>query len=99
MPAESDDEAERPARHARKTRLPLLSSIHWNFYRLHAVAFTFVPLIASGIFYGSNGRYHISYIDSLFLCTSAMSVTGLATINISEATGWQQAMLVCLVVH
>jgi hypothetical protein len=54
---------------------------------------TFTPLIFSGIFYASNGRYKISYIDSLFNCVSAMTVCGLATINLSSLTGFQQALL------
>ena len=30
-----------------------------NFYRIHLVCFTFVPLILSGIFYAANGEYRI----------------------------------------
>jgi len=30
-----------------------------NFYRVHLLFFTFIPLILSGIFYAANGRYHI----------------------------------------
>jgi len=30
-----------------------------NFYRIHLLFFTFVPLILSGIFYAANGRYPI----------------------------------------
>ena len=30
-----------------------------NFFRLHLIYFTVVPLIASGIFYASNGEFHI----------------------------------------
>lgn len=30
-----------------------------NFYRIHLLFFTFVPLILSGIFYAANGKYHI----------------------------------------
>ncbi|KDR75691.1 hypothetical protein GALMADRAFT_248309 [Galerina marginata CBS 339.88] len=64
-----------------------------NFYRIHLLFFTFTPLIFSGIFYASNGRYKISYVDSLFNCVSAMMVCGLATINLSQLTGFQQALL------
>ncbi|TFK74624.1 TrkH-domain-containing protein [Pluteus cervinus] len=46
---------------------------HLNFYRVHLLAFTFTPLVFSGIFYASNGENHISYIDSLFNCVSAMA--------------------------
>ncbi|CAA7262705.1 unnamed protein product [Cyclocybe aegerita] len=64
-----------------------------TFFRIHLAAFTFIPLIFSGIFYASNGRYHISYLDSLFLCYSAMTVTGLSTVNLSTLTTWQQVIL------
>jgi NO-binding membrane sensor protein with MHYT domain len=47
----------------------------------------------SGIFYASNTSTHISYVDCLFLNVSAMTVTGLATVNLSTLTPWQQAML------
>jgi hypothetical protein len=57
---------------------------------------TFTPLIFSGIFYASNGRYKVSYVDSLFNCVSAMTVTGLATVNLSSLTGFQQALLFML---
>jgi hypothetical protein len=67
-----------------------------NFFRLHVSAFVFVPLIFSGIFYASNGRFHIPYIDSLFLCYSAMTDTGLATVNVSTLTAWQQVVLYLL---
>ncbi|KIM40298.1 hypothetical protein M413DRAFT_176376 [Hebeloma cylindrosporum] len=67
-----------------------------NFFRIHLLFFTFIPLIFSGIFYASNGRYKISYVDSLFNCVSAMTVTGLATINLSSLTGFQQALLFML---
>ncbi|KAJ3512053.1 hypothetical protein NLJ89_g3746 [Agrocybe chaxingu] len=64
-----------------------------TFFRIHLAAFTFIPLIFSGIFHASNGRYHISYLDSLFLCYSAMTVTGLSTVNLSTLTTWQQVIL------
>ncbi|KXN87472.1 Low-affinity potassium transport protein [Leucoagaricus sp. SymC.cos] len=64
-----------------------------NFYRIHLVYFTVTPLIFSGIFYASNGRYHISYIDALFNCLSSICVCGLATVNLSSLTAWQQAIL------
>ncbi|KAJ7169106.1 cation transport protein-domain-containing protein [Mycena crocata] len=66
---------------------------HLNFYRVHILFFTFTPLIFSGIFYASNGQYHISYIDALFNCVSAMTVCGLATVDLSSLTGWQQTVL------
>ncbi|KAK7441785.1 hypothetical protein VKT23_016447 [Stygiomarasmius scandens] len=67
-----------------------------TFFRLHLTAFTFIPLIASAIFWGSNGQFKISYLDSLFLCYSAMTVTGLSTVNLSTLTAWQQVILYLL---
>lgn len=32
------------------------------------MAFTFIPLISSAVFYASNGRTKISYLDALFMC-------------------------------
>ncbi|KAF8967965.1 cation transport protein-domain-containing protein [Flammula alnicola] len=64
-----------------------------NFFRIHLLFFTFTPLIFSGIFYASNGRYRISYVDSLYNCVSAMTVCGLATINLSSLTPFQQTQL------
>ncbi|PBK92420.1 TrkH-domain-containing protein [Armillaria gallica] len=73
-----------------------IGSIELTFYRIHLVAFVFIPLVSSGIFYGCNGRFHISFLDSLFLCYSAMTVTGLSTVNLSTLTAWQQVMLFLL---
>ncbi|THV06206.1 hypothetical protein K435DRAFT_773402 [Dendrothele bispora CBS 962.96] len=66
---------------------------HLNFYRIHILTFTFTPLIFSAIFYASNGQTHISYVDSLFLSVSAMTVCGLATVDLSSLTPWQQVIL------
>ncbi|KAK0189880.1 potassium transporter [Armillaria mellea] len=73
-----------------------IGSIELTFYRVHLAAFVFIPLVSSGIFYGCNGRFHISFLDSLFLCYSAMTVTGLSTVNLSTLTAWQQVMLFLL---
>ncbi|KAJ3760525.1 potassium transporter [Lentinula raphanica] len=67
-----------------------------SFFRLHLFAFVFMPLIISAIFWGCNGRYSISYLDSLFLCYSAMTETGLSTVNLSTLTAWQQVILYLL---
>ncbi|GEM06129.1 potassiumion transporter [Rhodotorula toruloides] len=81
------------------SRISAFSSAHLNFYRLHLLVFTFLPLIASGIFFASNGpseENQIPYIDALFMCTSAMTVTGLNTVVLSVLTVWQQVMLFLL---
>ena len=54
---------------------------------------TFTPLIFSGILYASNGHSHIAYVDALFNSVSAMAVCGLASVDLSSLTGWQQAIL------
>lgn len=43
--------------------------------------------------YGTSTEYHIPYIDCLFICMSAMTVTGLATINLSTLSAFQQTLL------
>ncbi|KAJ7863239.1 potassium transporter [Mycena leptocephala] len=81
---------------------------HGTFYRLHLTAFTIIPLIAAGIFYGCNGRFHVSFLDSLFIwyvisglfmiCLSANANVGLTTVNLSTTTPWQQVILYILMV-
>ncbi|KZT72263.1 hypothetical protein DAEQUDRAFT_26204 [Daedalea quercina L-15889] len=66
---------------------------HLNFFRIHLLVFTFTPLIFSGILYGANGEYHISYVDCLFLCVTSMTVCGLATVDLSTLTPFQQFLL------
>lgn len=53
---------------------------------------TFVPLVFSAIFYASNGENYVSYTDALFICVSSATVTGLATIDLSSLTIWQQVL-------
>ncbi|KAI9568878.1 cation transport protein-domain-containing protein [Boletus coccyginus] len=66
---------------------------HLNFFRIHLLFFTFTPLICSVIVYASNGRYPITYVDALYNSVSAATVCGLATVNLSQLTPWQQALL------
>lgn len=75
-----------------------------NFYRLHMLYFIVVILVSSIIFYGeglANGSTEVNgtklrYIDALFLCCSAMTTTGLNTVNVGSLTSFQQAMLCVL---
>ncbi|KAJ1025198.1 hypothetical protein NDA16_002703 [Ustilago loliicola] len=83
---------------ATAARTKLRSMARWcgenlNFFRVHVLVFTFTPLIAAAIFYACNGETHVNLIDCLFVCVSAMTVTGLITINISTTNGGQQAIL------
>ena len=54
---------------------------------------TFTPIIFSIIFYAANGANHISYVDALFNCVSAVCVCGLTTIDLSSLTPFQQFLL------
>lgn len=70
-----------------------------TFFRCHLLAFTFIPFIASGIFYAcnsSNEKFKVGWLDSAFLCYSAMTVTGLSTVNLSTVTPGQQVILFVL---
>ncbi|KAI0890967.1 TrkH-domain-containing protein [Annulohypoxylon nitens] len=70
-----------------------------NFITLHYAYFIIVPLISSLIFWGSsNPKFSISYVDSLFLVTSAMTEAGLNTVNLSQMTTWQQVLLWLLII-
>ncbi|KAG1861717.1 cation transport protein-domain-containing protein [Suillus subalutaceus] len=66
---------------------------HLNFFRMHVIFFTLTPLIFSGFFYVSNGRYPVAYIDALYNSVSAMTMCGLTTVNLSQLTAWQQVLL------
>lgn len=78
---------------------------HFNFFRIHLLVFTFIPIIAACIFYAANGsasgnansgltgRQKVTFIDSLFLCFSAMTTTGLCTVNLSALHPFQQVIL------
>ncbi|TCD68599.1 low affinity potassium transporter [Steccherinum ochraceum] len=64
-----------------------------NFFRIHLLFFVIVPLVSAAIFWGANGRFQIPFVDALFLCYSALTVTGLSTVNLSTCTVFQQAIL------
>ncbi|KAK4683982.1 Trk/Ktr/HKT type cation transporter, partial [Tremellales sp. Uapishka_1] len=89
--------------------VPIALSKHLNFFRIHFIFFTLTPLIFSGIYYAANGHAggtatasgttgyeKTEYIDALFQCYSAMTVTGLTTINISANHPFQQFILYLL---
>lgn len=62
---------------------------------VHLMVFTFVPLIASSIFYGIDTRDN-SYINCLTVCTSALTVTGLNPVLMENISRGQQAILFIL---
>lgn len=70
-----------------------------NFITLHYAYFVAVCLVASLIFWGSSDpAFSISYTDSLFVVVSAMTETGLNTVNLSQMTTWQQVLLCFLII-
>ncbi|KAI1407608.1 TrkH-domain-containing protein [Hypoxylon sp. FL1857] len=80
--------------HTLRSLLPPL-----NFITIHYAYFIIVPLVSSLVFWGSsNPKFSISYVDSLFLVTSAMTEAGLNTVNLSQMTTWQQILLWLLII-
>lgn len=70
-----------------------------NFITIHYAYFLVVTLISSLIFWGSSDPgFSISYTDSLFLVVSAMTESGLNTVNLSQMTTWQQIILFLLII-
>ncbi|KAL8673630.1 MAG: hypothetical protein Q9168_001936 [Polycauliona sp. 1 TL-2023] len=77
-----------------------------NFYRVHMAYFLITILVSSLILWGSGlaadpKQYYgsnLEYIDALFLCTSAMTSCGLATVNLNVLTAFQQAVLGVLII-
>ncbi|ORX40999.1 cation transport protein-domain-containing protein [Kockovaella imperatae] len=83
--------------HPRLAKALQICSEQLNFYRVHVIYFTITPLVFSAILWASaTDGFTIEYIDSLFICMSAMTVTGLATINLSTLSGFQQTLLLIL---
>ncbi|KAI0763530.1 TrkH-domain-containing protein [Trametes elegans] len=67
-----------------------------NFYRLHFLAFATIPLLGATILWASNGEFPIKFIDSLYICISGATGTGLITVDLSSLTIWQQVLMVIL---
>ncbi|RAL05454.1 putative potassium transporter [Aspergillus ibericus CBS 121593] len=69
----------------------------FNFLTLHYAYFIATPLICSAIFWGSaTPSRSISYVDSLFMCVSAMTGAGLNTVDLSALNSFQQSILFAL---
>ncbi|XP_006461276.1 hypothetical protein AGABI2DRAFT_118180 [Agaricus bisporus var. bisporus H97] len=64
-----------------------------NFFRIHVIYITVTPIVLAAILYAANGRYHITYVDALYNSYSAMTNCGLATVNLSSMTVFQQVLL------
>ncbi|PCG89423.1 Cation transporter [Penicillium occitanis (nom. inval.)] len=69
-----------------------------NFLTLHHAYFIVMGLAWSLIFWAiATPNQSVSYIDSLFLCVSAMTGAGLNTVNLSTVNSFQQAILFALI--
>ena len=67
-----------------------------NFFRIHLLYFVLTPFFTAAIMYASNTKdLYVPYIDCLFLCVSAETITGLVTVAVSQLTLWQQIILFC----
>ncbi|GAA5838939.1 hypothetical protein JCM3766R1_004534 [Sporobolomyces carnicolor] len=72
---------------------------HLNFYRIHFLCFSILPLVAGAIFYASNGpapENQIAFIDCIYMTYSAMTACGLVTVPFAVVTVWQQVILFLL---
>jgi hypothetical protein len=69
-----------------------------NFITVHYAYFVVTCMIASVIFWGaSTPAYSVRYIDALFLVVSAMTLSGLGSINLSTINTFQQILLFVLI--
>mgnify|MGYP002349127714 CR=1 FL=1 len=65
-----------------------------NYITIHYGYFISIILASSLIFWGSSNPFRsVSYVDSLFMVTSALTNTGLNSRNLSELTTWQQVQI------
>lgn len=65
-----------------------------NFITLHYAYFIVTAIIGALIFWGSSSpQYSIGWWDSLFMVMSALTASGLNTINVSQLTTFQQVQL------
>jgi hypothetical protein len=70
-----------------------------NFITLHYAYFVATTIIATLIFWGSSSpAKSISWWDSMFMCMSAVTGSGLNTINVSQLTTFQQVVLTALMI-
>jgi hypothetical protein len=82
----------RPWRLVRRWLPPL------NFITIHYAYFVVTCLISAVIFWGaSTPARSVRFIDALFLVVSAMTLSGLGTINLSTVNTFQQVLLFLLI--
>lgn len=95
MPSHSDEEE---PRHDSKVFSWIRKNLfELNFYRFHLAYFIVFILIGSlFVWLLPGGGYNISYINALSLCSSAMTTTGLNTVDLGDLSTGQQVILVIL---
>ncbi|KAI0839541.1 TrkH-domain-containing protein [Hypoxylon sp. FL0890] len=65
-----------------------------NYITLHYAYFIGTTIVATLIFWGSSvPAYSIGFWDSMFMVMSAITATGLNTVNVSQLTTFQQVQL------
>ncbi|KAI1392639.1 TrkH-domain-containing protein [Hypoxylon trugodes] len=70
-----------------------------NYITLHYAYFIGTTILATLIFWGSSvPRYSIGWWDSMFMVMSAITTTGLNTVNLSQLTTFQQVELCVLMI-
>ncbi|OAL57355.1 potassium transport protein-like protein 1 [Pyrenochaeta sp. DS3sAY3a] len=100
------DELRSPQKAKEDFKEYLRKEVRLNFYRAHMLYFIGVIAISSVIVYGQGlangpkevGGAHLTYMDALFLCCSAMTTTGLNTVNLGDVSGFQQAVFCILMI-
>ncbi|KAG9198994.1 hypothetical protein G6514_009179 [Epicoccum nigrum] len=102
------EELQRKPKEAKKRFLAYLKDeiLTLNFYRAHMLYFIIVIAVSSVIVYGEgvkNGPKelrdsHLSYMNALFLTCSAMTTTGLNSVDLGDLSGFQQAVLCTLLI-
>lgn len=69
-----------------------------NFITLHYTYFLATCMLSAIIFWGaSTPAQNVRFIDALFLTVSAMTLSGLNTVNLSELNTFQQILLFLLI--
>jgi Trk-type K+ transport system membrane component len=83
----------------RVARIIRRNSPSLNFITLHYIYFITTCFLASVIFWGaSTPPRSVSYVDSLFITVSAMTLAGLNTVNLSTLNTFQQFELFFLII-
>lgn len=68
-----------------------------NYITLHYAYFIATTIIATLIFWGSSApAYSVGWWDSMFMVMSALTASGLNTVNVSQLTTFQQVLLCIL---